>query len=139
MTAQPLVRFEDTQPVREFFSWPGKRNYEGHYWSSTVRRHVVFESLLEKQALLAYDYRADVVALAAQPFALLWPRGTSGHKSHVPDLFVRLGNRDGCVVDVRPADRITEKTAAQFEKTRALCRELGWCTRCSRGFPSRAG
>lgn len=33
------VQLERTTPIREFFPWPGKRNYEGLYWSSTNRRH----------------------------------------------------------------------------------------------------
>lgn len=31
LTAEP---FEDALPIREFFAWPGKRNYEGLWWSS---------------------------------------------------------------------------------------------------------
>ncbi|BBX59169.1 hypothetical protein TM48_03415 [Mycobacterium shottsii] len=34
------VPLERATPIREFFSWPGKRNYEGLYWSSTNRSHV---------------------------------------------------------------------------------------------------
>lgn len=61
------VQLERTTPIREFFSWPGKRNYEGLYWSSTNRRHVDFESLLEREYLLAADNASDIVAIAAQP------------------------------------------------------------------------
>lgn len=67
-------------PIREFFSWPGKRNYEGLYWSSTSRAHVDFESLLEREYLMAADHAPDIVAIAAQPLALLWPHGTLGHR-----------------------------------------------------------
>lgn len=66
------VQLEHTTPIREFFSWPGKRNYEGLYWSSTNRRHVEFESLLEREYLLAADNASDIVAIAAQPLALGW-------------------------------------------------------------------
>ena len=38
------VPLERATPIREFSSWPGKRNYEGLYWSSANRRHVDFES-----------------------------------------------------------------------------------------------
>ncbi|HZE16859.1 MAG TPA: hypothetical protein VE197_14795, partial [Mycobacterium sp.] len=37
---------EDALPIRQFYAWPGKRNYEGAWWSSTNRGHVAFESLL---------------------------------------------------------------------------------------------
>lgn len=119
------VRLERATPIREFFSWPGKRNYEGLYWSSTNRRHVDFESLLEREYLLSADTATDVVAIAAQPLALLWPRGTRGHHDHVPDFFVRLSNGDGRVVDVRSPARV-EKNAEQFALTRKACDEIGW-------------
>ena len=39
--AQPM---ESNRPVREFFAWPGKRNYEGLWWSSTTSNMIPFES-----------------------------------------------------------------------------------------------
>ena len=86
------LRTEDALPIRQFYAWPGKRNYEGLWWSSTTRRHVEFESLLEREYLLAADATVDVVAVAAQPLALLWPHGTPGERNHVPDFFVRLAS-----------------------------------------------
>jgi hypothetical protein len=120
-----LLPTERALPIRRFFSWPGKRNYEGSWWSSTVRTHLLFESLLEREYLLAADFDARVVGIAAQPVALLWPHDISGHKHHVPDYFVRLQNGDGRLVDVRHPKHI-EKSAAQFAMTRDVCREVGW-------------
>lgn len=119
------VRVERATPIREFVSWPGKRNYEGLYWSSTNRRHVDFESLLEREYLLSADSETDIVAIAAQPLALLWPRDTRNHHDHVPDFFVRLSNGDGRVIDVRSPERV-EKNAEQFALTRKACDEIGW-------------
>jgi hypothetical protein len=119
------VRVERATPIREFFSWPGKRNYEGLYWSSTNRGHVDFESLLEREYLLSADTATDVVAIAAQPLGLLWPRGTRGHRDHVPDFFVRLSSGEGRVVDVRSPERV-ERNGEQFALTRKACDEIGW-------------
>lgn len=119
------LRLERATPIREFFSWPGKRNYEGLYWSSTDRRHVDFESLLEREYLLAADISNDITAIAAQPLALLWPRGMPGHRDHVPDFFVRMSSGDGRVVDVRSPQRV-DKSAEQFALTRRSCEEIGW-------------
>jgi hypothetical protein len=47
-----------------------------------VRAHVPFESLLEREYLMSADFDPHVVAVAAQPLALLWPRGTNSQKSH---------------------------------------------------------
>jgi len=116
---------ERAVPIRRFFAWPGKRNYEGLWWSSTVRAHVPFESLLEREYLMWADFEPHVVAIAAQPLALLWPRGTADHKNHVPDFFVRLSNGDGRLVDVRHPHRVDD-AAAQFDLTRHVCAEAGW-------------
>jgi hypothetical protein len=116
---------ERAVPIRRFFAWPGKRNYEGLWWSSTVRAHVPFESLLEREYLMWTDFEPHVVAIAAQPLALLWPRGTADHKNHVPDFFVRLSNGDGGLVDVRHPHRVDD-AAAQFDLTRHVCAEVGW-------------
>lgn len=120
-----LLAVERAVPIRRFFAWPGKRNYEGVWWSTTVRAHVPFESLLERQYLMWADFEPEIVAVAAQPLALLWPRGTAGHKNHVPDFFVRLSNGDGRLVDVRHPDRVDD-AAAQFDLTRRVCAEVGW-------------
>ena len=119
------VAAEHTTPIREFFSWPGKRNYEGLYWSSTNRRHVDFESLLEREYLLVADSTPDVVAIAAQPLALLWPCAAKGNRDHVPDFFVRLANGDGRLIDVR-TPKAAEKHAEQSALTRKVCDEIGW-------------
>ncbi len=41
---------ESVLPGRAFFSWPGKRNYEGMWWSSTVRSHVGFTAMFNSIA-----------------------------------------------------------------------------------------
>lgn len=128
------AQLERATPIREFFSWPGKRNYEGLYWSSTNRRHVDFESLLEREYLLAADNAPDIVAIAAQPLALLWPRDTRGNRDHVPDFFVRLTNGDGRLVDVR-SPKGAEKHAEQSALTRKVCDEIGWDYEVFTGLP----
>jgi hypothetical protein len=118
-----LLSVEHAVPIRRFFAWPGRRNY-GLWWSSTVRAHVPFESLLEREYLMWADFEPHVVAIAAQPLALLWPRGTAGQRSHFPDFFVRLSNGDGRLVDVRHPHRVDD--AAALDLTRHVCAEVGW-------------
>ncbi|GAA3313960.1 TnsA-like heteromeric transposase endonuclease subunit [Arthrobacter ramosus] len=125
LAAWASLRLESALPVRSFFSWPGKRNYEGLWWSSTTGSHVGFESLLERDFLMLADYDEDIVGIASQPFAVLWPRGTEGARGHVPDFFVRLSDGGGRVVDVRHPDHL-EAGRRQFSMTRALCEEAGW-------------
>jgi hypothetical protein len=110
-TELALLTVEKAVPIRRFYAWPGKRNYEGSWWSSTVRGHVPFESLLEREYLMSADFEPHIVAITAQPLALLWPRGTAGEKNHVPDFFVRLNNGDGRLVDVRRPDHVDDGAA----------------------------
>ncbi|MFC4753332.1 TnsA-like heteromeric transposase endonuclease subunit [Dietzia aurantiaca] len=116
---------ESALPVRAFFSWPGKRNYEGLWWSSTMRSHVGFESLLERDFLLGADHDRGIVAVSSQPFVFLWPRGTEGARWHVPDFFVRLRDGTGRVIDVKPAGRV-RSAQHQFDLTRTGCVAAGW-------------
>lgn len=129
------VALEKARPIRGFFSWRGKRNYEGVWWSSTTRRHVGFESLLEREFLMAADFDGGVVGVASQPLALLWPRGTEGHKSHVPDYFCRLSDGDGRLVDVRRPDRV-DANAKQFDMTRRFSERAGWQYEVFTGLPT---
>ncbi|PVB25941.1 TnsA-like heteromeric transposase endonuclease subunit [Mycobacteroides abscessus] len=127
--------FEQATPIRDFFSWPGKRNYEGLWWSSTTGTHVPFESLLEREYLLAADFDPSVIAIAAQPLAVLWPHGTPQSRSHTPDFFVRLANGDGLIVDVRHPDRVAP-AAGQSELTQQLCDHIGWHYQVFTGLPT---
>ncbi|WAH96285.1 hypothetical protein [Arthrobacter sp. MMS18-M83] len=65
VSAWTSLRLECSRPVRSFYSWPGKRNYEGSWWSSTMCSHVGFESLLERDFLMLADYDRDVVGIAS--------------------------------------------------------------------------
>ena len=128
------VQVERVQPVRDFFSWPGQRTFQGWWWSATTRSLLAFESLLEREALMACDFDPRVRGIAVQPFALLWPRRSSVGRSHVPDLFLRLADGTGVVVDVRPEERIDEYASAQFDATRQACEEAGWAYRVHTGL-----
>ncbi|WP_078322432.1 TnsA-like heteromeric transposase endonuclease subunit [Mycobacteroides chelonae] len=129
---EPLER---AQPIRDFFAWQGKRNYEGLWWSSTAGGHIPFESLLEREYLLAADFDPHAVAIAAQPLAILWPHRTPGNTSHTPDFFVRLADSDGLIVDVRHPDRV-DSASRQSELTRQLCDQIGWRYQVFTGMPT---
>ncbi|CAO5151927.1 hypothetical protein FAIPA1_140127 [Frankia sp. AiPs1] len=84
------VAFEDVAPVRDFPSYRGQRHFPGLYWSATSRRHVGFESWLERDHAMLLDFDPQVVGFASQPF---WLRGRDGspgrRRSHAPDFFAR--------------------------------------------------
>lgn len=129
------VRFEDALPAREYPAWKGKRHFEGAWWTTTNRASVGFESFLERSWVVAADFDPAVTKVAAQPFALLWPHGTPGQRDHVPDYFARLSDGRGRVVDVRHAERVSDRSQAQFDLTRAACDEVGWQYEVWTGLP----
>ncbi|GAA1110811.1 hypothetical protein GCM10009577_36740 [Streptomyces javensis] len=119
-------RFEAGHPSRSFPAYRGQRNFTGWYWSATCRGHVAYESWLERDHLMRFDFDREMIAMAAQPFALAWDDSVKGHLEHTPDFFVRRSDGTGLVVDVRPDDRISERDAAKFAGTRDACELVGW-------------
>jgi hypothetical protein len=119
------VRFEDVPPVRGFPSYRGQRNFPGLYFAVCMARHVGFESWLERDHLMMLDFSPQVKTFAAQPFWLSW-RAAGRVRRHAPDIFVRMTDGRGVVVDVRPDDRIEPEDAEAFEVTAAACESVGW-------------
>lgn len=128
------IPFEAAPPARSVPSWKGKNVYEGDYWAATTRGFVHHESFLEREYAMAADFDPSILGLSWQPFILKWPKGTKGHRGHVPDYFCRLDNGDGLVVDVKRPDKV-EASAQQFAMTREVCQQVGWRYEVFTGLP----
>jgi hypothetical protein len=114
------------RPVRIPVSRAGQRNYSGLYWSSTTHKHLVYESLLERDRLLLADFCPSVEWMAVQPF---WMHGYDGStfRRHVPDLLLQHRNRAFTVVDVKPERMLKKpKVIDVLQWTDRVCRERGW-------------
>ena len=113
-------------PVREFRWYKGRRHYSGWYWSSTMAGLVAYESRLELARILLADFDSGVIAIAAQPFQLTGPDGSSVRR-HVPDLLLVAGGGEVTVVDVKAASRLADPLVqAQFSWARELAACRGW-------------
>ena len=119
------ARFEGVPPVRDFPSFKGQKNFPGLYFAACTGRHVGYESWLERDHMMLLDFSSRVRAFSAQPFWLLWPAGGKARR-HAPDIFARLSDGSGLVIDVRPDDRIPPEDAQAFEVTAAACESVGW-------------
>lgn len=119
------IRFESCAPIRTFPAYRGRRSHQGRYWFSRSQSHVKFESRFEMTALMVLDFQGDASAVSSNPFWLLWPQGTIPAR-HAPDFFVRRRDGSVLIVDVKPAERITDKDRAHHDRTRVVCSELGW-------------
>ena len=117
------VAFElDCDPVRNFPSFRGQRNFPGWWWFATTGEHVGHESWLERDQLMLLDASPRVVGVASQPFRFHWSDGTK----HVPDFFARYADGSAVVVDVRLDDQIGPDDARTFAKSEITCGEIGW-------------
>ena len=72
---------------------------------------------------MVLDFDPTVVAIVAQPFALLWPKSAS---HHFPDLLVRHADGSVAVVDVRALPLLDERAARQFGLTRRALAQVDW-------------
>ena len=108
-------------PVREFRWARGQRHLPGWWWSVTTGSHVGYESWLERDHVLLLDFDPQVTAIAAQPFWLRWRDAAGRSRRHAPDLFARMADGSGVVIDVRPDDRIEPRDAEAFGVTRKAC------------------
>lgn len=119
------VQFEDVAPARSFPSYRGQRNFPGWWWSSTMDRHVGYESWLERDHVMLLDFDTQVAAFASQPFWLHWS-AADGVRRHLPDYFARQVDGVGVVIDVRADDRIEPTDAEAFAATAVACEAVGW-------------
>ena len=120
------VRVVRGLPVRIPVSRAGQRNYSGWYWSSTIERHLVYESLLERDRLLLADFCPTVRQIAAQPF---WVCGYDGSRfrRHVPDIMLEHVDGGFTVVDVKPEHMLLKpEVGAVLTWTDRLCQQRGW-------------
>ncbi len=124
--AWPGLRPEGFCPVRGFRWSRGQRHMPGWWWSVTTGDHVGYESWLERDHLMLLDFDPEVTAIAAQPFWLHWCDEAGRARRHAPDLFARMADGSGVVIDVRPDDRIEPGDAEAFDVTGRACELAGW-------------
>ena len=124
--AWPGLRPEMFMPAREFRWTRGQKHLPGLWWSATTGSHVGYESWLERDHVMLLDFDPQVTVLVAQPFWLRWRDDAGRSRRHAPDLFARMADGSGVVIDVRPDDRIEDKDAEAFDVTKDACGLAGW-------------
>ena len=120
------TRFEEALPARSFRFEKGLRSFAGWWYFATAEAHVGFESWLERDHLMVMDFDPFVRAVSSQPFWLRWRDEEDRVRRHTPDVFARLADGSGMVVDVRQDSRIPTRDAETFAVTAAACEAAGW-------------
>lgn len=118
--------FETALPVRTPPAYRGQRNLIGYAWSAKAQRSLLFESRLEMSHLLRLDRDPAVRSMATQPFRIVFRRGKVASWA-VPDIFCRLTDGSGRVVECKRAEALANpKVAARIEGAKAACEALGF-------------
>ena len=113
-------------PIRMPPTFRDQKNYPGLFWSSTNRRQLIYESLLELDRLWLADFDPTVTGISTQPFQLA-EQSDNAQRTHVPDILLTHSDQRVTLVDVKPMHLLDEPSVRkQFEWTRALCEEKGW-------------
>ncbi|WP_418275722.1 TnsA-like heteromeric transposase endonuclease subunit [Isoptericola jiangsuensis] len=116
----------DGLPVRMPPSYVGQRHYPGHFWSSTMGRHVVYESLLERDWLWTADFDPSVVRIAAQPILIEGFDGAA-KRTRFPDFMCLAVDGRVHVVDVKAPQALSKpEVTTALDWTRRVIEERGW-------------
>lgn len=120
------VAFERCPPARRIPHYAGSAHTPGQFWSATTGDLVAYESFLESKWMTMLDFDPAVVAFCGQPFEItgvdvgdVW--------RHTPDLFARLADGTGWVIDVKnPRHLDRADVVEQARRTAAVCQRIGW-------------
>src|SRR3546814_21034826 len=116
-----------------------QRHFSGSYWSATMEAPVGYESRLEYVNLLLADFDPRVVWILSQPFLVDGDdRGTA--RKHVPDYLLIHADDSACVIDVKPAEKLSRpKVRDSLAWSRRVIEAHGWEYRVQRSEERRVG
>lgn len=84
---------------------------------TSTGRHHGFESLAERDLLLALDFAATPIEVLSQPFALWFTTSDGATAEHIPDFLV-LTPEGRHLVDVRPGHLVQDGDRLRFAAAR---------------------
>ena len=129
LASMPLA---GSEPVRRFTWRPRQQHRPGLQFLVSTGRHHGFESLAEQRLLLALDFAGGLVDVLAQPFRLRFAT-TTRWREHTPD-FLASTRSGGWLVDVKPAERISDDDRACFAAADEAALASGWRYRVVTGW-----
>lgn len=121
-----LRLFDSAVPWREFRWYKKQQHFSGWYWSATMQAPVGYESRLEYANLLLLDFDPRVEWILSQPFLLAGEdRGKA--RKHIPDYLIVHADGSVCVVDVKPAAKLSlPKVRDSLGWSRRVIEKHGW-------------
>ncbi|TCJ71198.1 UNVERIFIED_ORG: hypothetical protein EDC92_1305 [Dietzia maris] len=118
----------DSEAFRTFHAYKGRLHYDGLWWSSTVGKHVGYESLHERSFLATADADPDVVHISSQPLQVSGPDLVSDRlRTRIPDYLLAYADGSVELVDVTTPKRAgSERVVEASSWLRQACRLRGW-------------
>lgn len=93
------------------------RGFRGHYPSRKMHRMVSWESVLERDAILLFEFSPGVLAYREQPELILYPDGLEVRR-YFPDFEITTTGEFSFHIEVKAADKLVRKKSA--ERYRAI-------------------
>jgi hypothetical protein len=107
--------------VRKVVTRSGKK-FRGKFPSRKLGRMVQWESLLERDAILALEYLHEVATYQEQPSVEIYYDGANQPRRYVPDFRAEFADGRELLVEVKPENQISTKEIR--EKLGAIAKRL---------------
>ncbi|MEU8156124.1 TnsA-like heteromeric transposase endonuclease subunit [Micromonospora sp. NPDC048986] len=117
--------FEAARPIDATRSKRGAKGFAGLWWFATTADHVGYESWLQRDHVMAWDFDPTVMALVSRPLRLTWQRDDKT-VTHTPDFFARLRDGTAVVIEVRSQRRRGRGEQPMVEPIVYACQQVGW-------------
>lgn len=121
----PTVPAGGSVPVRRFSWRTGQKNRPGLEFLVSTGRHHGFESLAERDLLLALDFAAAPSEVLSQPFTLRFATAGGEALEHIPD-FLAFTPAGRWLIDVRPGHLIKDVDLLRFAAAGEVALSCGW-------------
>lgn len=98
--------------VRKVVTRSGKR-FRGKFPSRKLGRMVQWESLLERDAILALEYLHEVATYQEQPSVEIYYDGSDQPRRYVPDFLAVFGDGRELLIEIKPEARVATKETSE--------------------------
>ncbi|HYS41068.1 MAG TPA: TnsA-like heteromeric transposase endonuclease subunit, partial [Pseudonocardiaceae bacterium] len=130
----PSLPVAGSVPVRRFSWRTGQKHRPGLEFLVSTGRHHGFESLAERDLLVALDFAATPSEVLSQPFTLRFTTAGGEVLEHIPD-FLAFTPTGRWLIDVRPGHLVKDADLLRFAAASEVAFSCGWGYIVVTGWP----